>query len=126
MQLSQARPSILIVDEDQSVRTGLCRLLAIHGYQTYQADSHASALVEVEIRQPDVVIIDLHLTASSGLEIARSIKRDTQLPKTRLIALSATIPEWDEAMGIFEHVLGKPCLADDLLAAIDCAKRAHS
>jgi CheY-like chemotaxis protein len=109
---------ILVVDDDQSVRKSLYRLLSAHGYEVYEASDHTGALEHARQRRPNVLILDLHMSRLSGLDIARAVKADAALSSIHLIAFSASIPDWDEDMKLFTRVVEKPAPVQILLDAI--------
>ena len=68
---------ILIVDDESDIRMLTAGILEDEGYQTRQADGSEAALVSVENRRPDLVLLDIWLQGSEldGLEILRRIKK---------------------------------------------------
>jgi DNA-binding response OmpR family regulator len=116
---------ILLVDDDDSVRRSLRRLLTLHGYEIYEASDRNTALEAARRYRPHIIILDLHMSSVDGLQIAREIKADTGLSGTGLIAFSASLPEWDEDLQLFHRVVPKPANAEVLLKAIaETAQRA--
>jgi CheY-like chemotaxis protein len=109
---------ILVVDDDESVRKSLHRLLSAHGHEVYEASDRIGALAEARRRRPHVMILDLHLSRLSGLQIARAFRDDPSLSAIGLIAFSASVPDWDEELKLFDRVVAKPAPAKVLLAAI--------
>lgn len=117
---------ILLVDDDESVRKSVHRFLNAHGYEVYEAQDRASAVNEARLRHPHVMIVDLHLPSFSGLQIARDIRADPTLKTTHLIAFSATIPDWDEELKLFDRVISKPVAGQVLLDAIASTLQEHA
>ena len=109
---------ILLVDDDESVRRSIHRFLTAHGFEVYEAADRASALNEARMRHPQVMIVDLHLPSFSGIQIARDVRADADLTTTHLIAFSASIPDWDEELRMFDQVISKPAAGRVLLDAI--------
>lgn len=116
-------PVILLVDDDESVRTSLHRLLDAYGYEVYEAADRASAIQEARSRHPQIMILDLHMASVSGLQIARVVRADPDLSAVRLIAFSASVPDWDEDLKLFDQVIEKPAPAEVLLEAIERSLR---
>jgi CheY-like chemotaxis protein len=106
------------VEDDDSVRRSLRRLLTVHGYDVYEASSHSTALDGARLHRPQVMIVDLHLPGLSGLHIARSIRADPSVGALSLIAFSASVPDWDEDLQHFDCVVEKPARAEVLLKAV--------
>ncbi len=111
--------TVLIVDEDESVTRSLVRLLSVHEFAVRGETSAANAMAAALESRPAVILIDLHMSHCSGIELARQIRSEASLRGARLIAMSATVPDWDtDALAVFDVVLAKPFLAETLLAAI--------
>lgn len=66
-------PLIAIVEDEQSVRTALARLLRALGLQTRSFPSCTAFLHPFAHRRPDCMILDLHMPGMSGLELLREI-----------------------------------------------------
>ena len=88
MDASKDKSRILIVDDHPMVREGLSKLvkseedLVICG----QADDAPQALKIISTAKPDVVVLDISLKNSSGIELMKSIK--AQYPKLAVLVLS--------------------------------------
>ena len=94
---AQSRSRLLVVDDDSDVREMLVRLLAAEGYQTYEAASGVEALAVIGTRRPDLVILDVMLTAESGLDILSALRRSDEIP---VILLTARGREMDRVLGL--------------------------
>jgi nitrogen regulation protein NR(I) len=98
---------ILIVDDDQSMRYSLNRMLEGQGLQLSLAKNGAEALERFEQDRPELVVMDIKMPGQSGLEVLREIKeRD---PKALVILMTAfgTTETAIEAMkyGAFDYIL---------------------
>lgn len=62
------KPKILVVDDDNSVRESLRKLLAAHGYEVLTAHDSAEALQHFESQKIDLVVLDVQLGAVDGWE----------------------------------------------------------
>lgn len=78
---------ILIVEDDNDINRMLRELLEGQGYETEQAFSGTEALLYLEKRVPDGVILDLMLPGMSGEEVLRHIKEKS--PDTAVVVSSA-------------------------------------
>ena len=85
---SNGRQRVLIVDDHPIVRRGLAELLAHepHIEVCGAADNVADAIKEVEARGPHLVIVDMSLNESSGLELIAELK--TRWPDIKTLAWS--------------------------------------
>jgi CheY-like chemotaxis protein len=112
---------ILVVDDDRSVRTSTLRLLLARGYSAFEASTADEAVLKADEISPDAILMDLHMYQGSGLDAARRIKAQQRLEHIPIIALSATLPRWDESLRLFETVLLKPCPSAQIVQAIEAA-----
>lgn len=66
---------VLIVDDHAVVREGVARLISqIPDAITFEAETSAAALTLLRKEEPDVVVLDINLGGSSGLELLQRIK----------------------------------------------------
>lgn len=80
-----ALPEVLIVDDDQLIRTMLRDALSDVPCEIREADSGDAALRQINERNPAVVLLDLVMPGKSGLEVLLSLKGRP----TRVLVLSA-------------------------------------
>ena len=78
---------ILIVDDEDLIRWSLKQKLSNWGYKAQQAPDGETALEQVEKESPDLVLLDIHLPDTNGLEVLRSI-RETD-PRLVVIIMTA-------------------------------------
>jgi DNA-binding response OmpR family regulator len=106
---------ILIVDDDNQVRSTLSRFLRAKSYHTDEASSGQTAIEKATSHQFDIVILDLIMPDASGLDVLRELRKIT--PKTKVIMLTgfATIDSTVEAIkrGASDY-LAKPCEPEEL------------
>ena len=70
--------SILIVDDDASVRGLVARILRSWGHAVIgEAGSIAEALTSAEVLRPDVVLVDIGLPDGDGFSLARRLRAST-------------------------------------------------
>lgn len=84
---------IIIVDDHEIVREGLTAVLGRQaGFEVVaQADTAAEALVTVDELVPDLVVLDIGLPDSSGIELCREIK--ARHPEIRVVILTGSDEE---------------------------------
>ncbi len=116
------RPTIYIVDDDESFATALARLLRARGYVVEISHSAAEFLQKPTADAPGCAIVDLRLPGSSGLELQQALKKaQLHLP---LIFLTGhgDIPASVQAMRHgAEDFLTKPVKKETLFAAVERA-----
>ena len=109
-------PTILIVDDDASLRL-LCRVnLELEGYNVLEARSVAAAESTVAADAVDLFLLDIHVGADDGLELLDEIAA-LELP-TRVVLLSGTSEVGPELRARVDSVLGKPFELPRLSAAV--------
>ena len=117
---SVARKKILIIEDHADVRRVLTLTLGHLGYETCEA-SDASAGIRMSLMEnPDLIVMDLSLPDSGGLETAKRIKENSQTSHIPIVACSGwksdeILAQAAEA-GIAEF-LAKP-ISPELLAAV--------
>ncbi len=88
---------ILIVDDDDLLRRSLAFNLEQAGYHTSTAESAETALSQVRLDKPDLVLLDISLPVMDGLDAMRQLKEQNDLP---VIFVTARRRELDEALGL--------------------------
>lgn len=78
--------SILIIDDDEVLRTTLARALEIFGHTVRQAADGIEGLQAFHAAPTDLVITDIVMPEKEGLDIIRDLHRD--YPELRIIAMS--------------------------------------
>ena len=82
--------SVLLVDDDPSVRALLSRQLQKEGFETREAEDGIEGLVKLRNELPEVIISDLQMPRMSGFEFVSVVHR--RFPCIRVIVLSGSIP----------------------------------
>lgn len=116
-------PEILIVEDDPQIRRFLRATLAAEQYRYHEAITAGEGIAQAQARQPDLILLDLGLPDSDGLEVIRVLRQSTQTP---IIVLSARGQEKDkiEALDLgADDFVSKPFAVGELLARIRAALR---
>jgi CheY-like chemotaxis protein len=108
--------SILIVEDDDSVRKSLLRTLSARGLHPTGASNGMEALQLAVAEPPALIIMDLQLPVMSGCDVVRALRTHNRLASIPVIALSATLA--DAPAELFVRRLTKPCSTEALLGAI--------
>lgn len=110
---------LLVVDDDQSMRAALYESLSSCGYDVETAENGVDALAKFKEGQFAVVVTDMRMPMTSGMDVLRGVKRIS--PKTPVILITAygTVNTAVEAMkeGAAEFIM-KPFSLDDLEFAV--------
>jgi two-component system phosphate regulon response regulator OmpR len=83
-------PHILLVDDDQRIRELLTRVLTDHGFRVTPAGDVAAARAAMRSIAFDLVLLDVMMPGTSGLDFARELKSQSPLPICMLTARSET------------------------------------
>ena len=110
--------SILVVEDDESVRTLLARQLQT-GYKVHQASDAQAALDELKkIPLPDLIICDVMMPGMTGVQFAKHLKGINEYKQVPIIFLTARTGALDVIEGInagARHYITKPFNMKDLL-----------
>jgi two-component system KDP operon response regulator KdpE len=123
--MTNSHPVIVIVEDDPPLRRFLRTGLGTQGFQVHEADTGQRGLIEVGVRKPDLVILDLGLPDMDGVELVKAVREWSQLP---IIILSARGGEQHKIEALdagADDYLTKPFGLGELLARIRVALR-HS
>ena len=114
---------ILVVDDDQRVRTVVSWQLEADGFAVTQAGDGAVALAQIEQDRPDLVVLDLSLPGIGGLDVLRRVREAEGATATPLpvIVLSGRSGETDRIIGLdlgADDYLVKPFSPGELAARV--------
>ena len=116
-------PHILVVDDDDRIRTLLSRFLADHGYRVSTADNAVEARARLNGLVFDLLVLDVMMPGENGLDLARSIRAQSALP---ILMLTARAEIEDRLAGLqtgVDDYLTKPFDPRELLLRISSILR---
>ncbi len=109
---------VLLVDDEANLRHALGYALRQEGYEVVAAADGETALGLFRTAKPDAVILDVMLPGLDGLEVARRLRRDSDVP---IVMLTARDQEIDRIValeiGADDHI-GKPFSTRELIARL--------
>ena len=82
-------PRLLLVEDNEESRDGLCRRLQRQGFEVLTAADGRQGLEAVRAGAPDLVLMDMSLPVLDGWEATRQLKADPQTRHIPVIALTA-------------------------------------
>src|SRR5215212_2656008 len=85
--MPQAGPTILLVEDDRSLRGSLSQFLQEHGYRTLLAETARQGWELASARRPQLCLLDLNLPDGSGLDLLKKLG-DAKL-QTRVVVMTA-------------------------------------
>ena len=114
--------SILVVDDEQSMREFLEILLRKQGHEVSTASGVKGALARAAAVPLDLVLSDLRLGGESGLEILRQVKAASPSTEVVMLTAFATTENAIQAMKLGAHdYVTKPFKVDELLLVVEKA-----
>lgn len=111
--------SILLIEDDKTIRLALGFTLANEGYELTVATDGAQGLEAARATDPDLILLDVMLPKLSGLEVARQLRNDGS--KVPIIMLTALDQETDKVAGLdagADDYVTKPFSLAELLARV--------
>jgi PAS domain S-box-containing protein len=113
---------VLVVDDNVDAAESVGILLKMWGHEVRLAHTGPDALRAAEGYQPEVVLLDIGLPGMNGYEVAKHLRQEPQLTKTKLIAVTGYGQEEDRRRSKdagFDHHLTKPVELDALHALLE-------
>jgi CheY-like chemotaxis protein len=118
---------VLYVEDNASNLEVMAAFLAPYpGVQLRTALTGAEALLQVQARRPDVILLDIHLPGMDGYEILAQLRADPRWRDVAVVAVSADAMPHDVQRGLaagFDRYLTKPVDLNELLGVLDALVR---
>ena len=114
---------ILVVDDEKPISDIIKFNMVKEGYEVVTAFDGREALEMFEAERPDILILDLMLPEMDGLEVARTIRKTSNVP---IIVLSAKDSEFDKVIGLeigADYYMTKPFSNRELQARVKAILR---
>jgi CheY-like chemotaxis protein len=107
MKEKEVKASILIVEDEESVRNSLAEVFTYLGYRTRSAADGLSALIQIRQEVPDILLSDLNMPAMSGFELLSVVRR--RFPAIYVIAMSGMFSEDPIPSGVSADAFYQKC-----------------
>ncbi|HZP47576.1 MAG TPA: hybrid sensor histidine kinase/response regulator [Vicinamibacterales bacterium] len=124
---SRARRLVLVVDDQDPNRFAKAQILRRANYEVCEATNGHDALRVAADRDPDLVLLDVHLPDISGLEVCRRLKAEPRTVPIAVLQVSATaISDAERATGLengADAYLTEPVSSEVLLATMRALDR---
>jgi two-component system alkaline phosphatase synthesis response regulator PhoP len=91
---------IYVVEDDENIRELLKVALEGFGYEIMAYEAAESALIDMKLKKPDLVLLDIMLPGMDGLTAIKTMKEDHQLKNVPIICLTAKDKELDKVIGL--------------------------
>lgn len=116
-------PKILVIEDEKEIVKLLKYNLEKESYHVFVAKDGPEGLSVYQKIQPDLIVLDLMLPKLDGLEVCKSIRKESRVP---IIMLTAKKEEMDRVLGLefgADDYLTKPFSVRELLARIKSVLR---
>jgi DNA-binding response OmpR family regulator len=109
---------ILLAEDDVTMVSLLKTLLKMEGFEVVALQADADVPAAVRLEKPDVLLLDVHLSRQSGLEILDELRRSADIKDVRVVMSSgASVKEECMNRGA-NGFLPKPFMPDDLITIL--------
>ena len=120
--MSRPKRTILLVEDERSIREPLAEALRSEGFETSVAGTAAEAL-ELAAQAPALILLDVMLPDGSGFDVCRELRASSRVP---IIMLTARGEEADRVVGLelgADDYVVKPFSAREVVARIRAVLR---
>jgi two-component system, OmpR family, KDP operon response regulator KdpE len=121
--MTEARSTILIVEDEPEIRRFLRSSLGADGYRVVEAEAGGRGVIDAGTHKPDLAIVDLGLPDIDGIEVIRRIRSWSPMP---ILVLSARAQERSKIEALdagADDYVTKPFGVGELLARVRVALR---
>ncbi|SDI89252.1 phosphate regulon transcriptional regulator PhoB [Billgrantia gudaonensis] len=118
--------TVLIVDDEASIREMIAVALEMADYRVLEADNAQDAHAMVVDHQPDLLLLDWMMPGTSGIELARRLKREETTAELPIIMLTAKSEEDNKIQGLeagADDYITKPFSPRELVARLKAVLR---
>ena len=116
-------PTVLVVDDERQIAAIARDYLTRAGFSVSVASDGASGLELARQKRPDLVVLDLGLPKLDGLDVARALRKESDVP---IIMLTARVDETDRLQGFevgADDYITKPFSPRELVARVSSVLR---
>ena len=117
------RLTILVVEDDLSVKNLITTTLKTHDYRYLTAQNGETAIMEASSHNPDIVLLDLGLPDMDGVEVIKKKRTWSNVPIIVISARSEDADKIDALDSGADDYLTKPFSVEELLARLRVTQR---
>ena len=120
------QPSVLVVEDEPAIRDMIRFALERAGMMVEAAADAQEALISINGKRPDIILMDWMLPGISGIELTRRLRRESFTEDIPIIMLTAKVSEDDKVSGLesgTDDYIVKPFSPRELLARIRAVLR---
>lgn len=120
------QPDLLLIEDDEAIAELIVWHFAREGFSVRQTSDGEQALVLVEERVPDIVLLDWMIESLPGIEVCRRLRRNPKSANVPIIMLTARGEEEDRIRGLetgADDYVTKPFSPRELVARVSAVLR---
>ena len=120
-----SQPRVLVVDDDPAMRKLIADSLVEHAFRVSAAANGAEMAQAMAQHPVDLIVLDLRLQGEDGMELARKLRQESQIP---IVMVTGRSEEVDRVMGLelgADDYVVKPFSARELVARIRAVLRRY-
>lgn len=120
--------SILIIEDEKTIRHNITELLKAEGYDVFCTDNGIIGTLWAQDKNPDLIICDIMMPEISGYEVLKELRKLPSTELTPFIFLTAMADKSDIRHGMemgADDYLTKPFTLEELLGAIESRLARH-
>ena len=120
----EAKAAILVVEDEEAIRTGLCDILTYHGYAPSAVESGEEGVRCALDGRFALILLDVMLPGLSGFDVCRAVRAER--PQQAIVMLTARGAEDDVVHGLrcgADDYVTKPFSVAELMARIEAVLR---
>ncbi len=124
--VSDQQKKILVIEDDEDIRTVVVTRLTRAGYDTIVAVDGKDGLRRFYGDRPDLVVLDIAMPVMDGWQVLERLREVSEVP---VLILTAAIQERDKLRGLrsgADDYITKPFSGEELLARVEVALRRAS
>jgi two-component system cell cycle response regulator DivK len=114
--------SLILIVEDNDKNLKLVRdVLQVKGFSTIEAGTAEDGVRLAAERNPDLILMDIHLPGMNGIEALKVLRADAATSKIPVIAVTASVMQQDRKLiteAGFDGYVGKPINLKEFLDAV--------
>ncbi|MBN1579246.1 MAG: response regulator transcription factor [Anaerolineae bacterium] len=115
--------TILVADDEKRIVHLVRDYMEAAGFRVVTAHDGETALTQFRYERPDLIVLDLNMPGTDGIEVARTVRREHNTP---IIMLTARVEETDRIVGLelgADDYVTKPFSPRELVARVKAVLR---
>lgn len=98
--MAEAGKSILIVDDDLTLREMYVERLKVEGFTVDSAKDGEEAIAKAKSGHPNIILLDIMMPKINGLDVLKTLKNDDETKDIPVLLLTALIQDIDKTKGM--------------------------